>query len=144
VDRGRRLLSHTADAGFEVWGGSLGEVYAEAAVALFDTMGAPTTLAPAEPFTVMASGVDREDLLVRLLSELLARFELEDRFVTAATCIEVEMRPGSDCRAALRCEGGRVDRDREGGLAAIKAVTYHGLSVREEARGFRARVFVDV
>jgi len=69
----------------------------------------------------MASGVDREDLLVRLLSELLARFELEDRFVTAATCIEVEMRPGSDCRAALRCEAAEWTATR-GGLAAIKAV----------------------
>ena len=144
MERGRRLLSHTADAGFEVWGDSLGEVYAEAAVALFALMGTPMTLAPDEPFAVEASGVDREDLLVRLLSELLARFELEDRFVTAATCLEVATNAGSDCRAALRCEGGRVDRGREGGLAAIKAVTYHGLFVREEARGFRARVFVDV
>ncbi len=142
--RGSRLLSHTADAGFEVWGESLGDVYAEAAVALFALMGEPTTLAPTAPFDVQVSGVDREDLLVRVLSELLGRFELDGVFVTSAECVEVKTDPGADSRVGLRCTGGCVDRDREPGLAAIKAVTYHGLSVREEARGFRARVFVDV
>ncbi len=144
MTRGHRLLSHTADAGFEAWGDSLGDVYAEAAVALFSLMGAPATLAPSPAFTVEASGVDRADLLGRLLSELLARFELEGRFVTSAACPAVETRADGDVRAVLRCEGGRVDHARESGLAAIKAVTYHGLSLREERGSFRAGVFVDV
>ncbi len=144
MERGRRLLSHTADAGFEVWGASLGDVYAEAAVALFELMGAPTALAPSAAFTVKASGVDREDLLVRLLSELLARFELEGRFVTAATCAGAAVRADGDLHAALRCEGGRVAREGGSGLSAIKAVTYHGLAVREEPGRVSARVFVDV
>jgi SHS2 domain-containing protein len=144
VARGRRLLSHTADAGFEVWGDCLGDVYAESAVALFEVMGEPATLAPSAPVTVEASGVDRGDLLVRLLSELLVRFELDGLFVTGATCAAVETRPGGDVRAVLRCDGGRVDRDRETGLAAVKAVTYHGLAVEEEPGRARARVFVDV
>lgn len=142
--RGRRLLAHTADTGFEVWGPDLTDVYEEAAAALFAAMGEPRTLAPAGPFVVEASGVDREDLLVRLLSELLGRFELDGVFVTRATCSSLAIPARGDARVVLRCEGGRVDRDRETGLSAIKAVTYHGLAIREEARGFRARVYVDV
>jgi SHS2 domain-containing protein len=142
--RGHRLVEHTADGGFEVWGPTLGDLYAEAAVALFALMGRPTTLARPMSLVVNASGIDREDLLVRLLSELLARFELEGFFATAATCLRVEARAGVGARATLRCEGGRVDARRESGLAAIKAVTYHGLSVRADDGGFRARVFVDV
>jgi SHS2 domain-containing protein len=107
-------------------------------------MGAPTGLSPRRPFDIEAVGIDREDLMVRVLSELLAAFELEGRFVTGATCVEAGIRTRGDWHVRLRCEGGRVDHDREPGLAAIKAVTYHGLSLREEAPGYRARVFVDV
>lgn len=144
MKHGRRLLAHTADAGLEAWGASLGEVYAEAAVALFEVMGTPATLAPAPPLDVEATGVDRADLLVRLLAELLARFEIDGVFVTSATCTCVDVRPDGDLHAALRCEGGRVDHRRETGLSAVKAVTYHGLEVRDEEGGLRARVYVDV
>jgi protein archease len=142
--RGHRFLAHTADGGFEVWGPTLGDVYAEAAVAFYALMGTPETLARPVSLVVEVSGVDREDLLVRLLSELLARFELEGFFATAATCVGVEDRPRAGARVTLRCEGGRVDRRRETGLHAIKAVTYHGLMLRGEDGAFRARVVVDV
>lgn len=142
--RGRRILDHTADVGFEVWGATFGDALAEAAVALFDAMGDPAGLAPAPPFDVEATGVDREDLVVRLLAELLARFEIDGVFVTRASCVSAGTSEDDGARAAIRCEGGHVDRDREPGLAAVKAVTYHGLRVSDEPGRVRARVYLDV
>jgi len=144
TERVHRLLAHTADAGFEVRGASLPDVYAKSAVALFHVMGRPAGLAPTPPFRVEATGADREDLLVRILADLLTRFELEGRFVTDAVCESVTAQGDGDVRAVLVCEGGTVDRDREASLTEIKAVTYHGLEVREERGRLRARVFVDL
>ncbi len=49
-----------------------------------------------------------------------------------------------DLVATLSGAAGRVDVDREPGLVEIKAVTYHGLRIREENGTLRARVLVDL
>ena len=143
-DRGFRLLAHTADEGFEVWGTRLEALYARAAEALFHLMGEPSALEHEEPFEQVSEGVEREDALVRLLSDLLARFELEGRFVTSAECLAIDLADDGAVGVTLRCSGGRVDRDHEPTLQEVKAVTYHGLFVREDGATLRARVFVDL
>ena len=138
------MLPHTADAGFEVWGPRIEDVYEQAVLALFALMGPRPSLSPAESFEIDAAGVDREDLLVRVLTECVGRFELDGLFVTAATSDGLRRDGDGDVVTTLRCEGGTlVDRERCG-LEEVKAVTYHGLEVREDAAGFRGRVYVDL
>ncbi len=96
------------------------------------------------PLHALVRRPDREDLLVRLLSELLARFELDGLYVESAACTPLEERGDAEWRAVLRCTGGRVDRSKEGGLVEVKAVTYHGLELRQESGRWRAQVFVDL
>ena len=142
---GWRSVPHTADLALEIWAPDLERIYATAATALFESLGEPRTLEPDVPFEVASAGVDREDLLVRLLSDLLAAFEVDGRFVLSATCEALD--PGADgvdAAVTLRCEGGRVDRDREPGLQEIKAVTYHALQIREENDRIVARVVFDL
>ena len=142
--RGRRPLAHTADAGIEAWGPSFGDACAESAVALFEAMGRPGTLVPSPPFEQRSEGVDRGDAVVRLLTDLLGRFETEGRFVTSAECVSQGASPDGGVAVALRCAGGVVDRTRERGLAEVKAVTYHGLRVEDELGRVVARVYLDL
>lgn len=142
--RGHRPLAHTADAGIEAWGASFGDACAEAAVALFESMGRPGTFVPAEPFGQSSAGIDRGDAVVRLLTDLLGRFETEGRFVTSAVCVSEGPSEGGGTALVLRCEGGVVDRSRERGLAEVKAVTYHGLRVSDEPGRVVVRVYLDL
>lgn len=136
---GFRIVDHTADVGIEAWGADLGEVLARAVEGLFRVIGAPAAGASLPPWELQAEGVDREDLLVRVLTEALAAFELEGRHVASASTVRCD-----DARATLRCEGVLVDRDAEPRLQEVKAVTYHGLRIEEGSDGLRARVVLDL
>jgi SHS2 domain-containing protein len=142
-DRGFRLLPHTADEGLEAWGPDFGSACAQAALALYAVMGTPQTLAGTETWERSAAGADRADLVVRLLAALVADFEIEGRFATAASCVAPESGPG-DHAATLRLTGGRVDRTRERGLVEVKAVTYHGLRIDETPGRTTLRVYLDL
>lgn len=148
--RGFRAISHTADLGAEVWADSLESLYATAALAMFRLMGDPVTLHGTDTFTIESSGIDRDDLLVRLLSDLLVRFAQDDLYVTDARPIALSHRP--DKNGALdewiitvECKAGRIDRTSESGLIEIKAVTYHDIYVGQGDEGrYEARVIFDL
>lgn len=140
--RGWRELSHTADAGVEAWAPTLEDVYAVAAEGLFGAMGTPQTLTPAPEFEQRSAGMDAEDLLVRLLSDLVSQFAVNGYYVRSAKCVSLTQ--DAEWSIVLRCEGGVVDRSRERGLTEVKAVTYHGVSVGPAADGFRAQYYVDL
>jgi SHS2 domain-containing protein len=142
--RGSRSLSHTADEGFEVWAPTLGGIYEESVRALFRLVGEPHEVRPGPPFELTSAGVDREDLLVRLLTDVLGRFATDGAWIADAACTSIERRADGDLVATLQCRGGSVDPDAEPSLQEIKAVTYHGLEIRGDATGLHARVFVDV
>jgi len=141
--RGHRFLAHTADAGVEAWGPAFGDACAEAAVALFETMGRPSAFTPSAPFEQRSAGIDRGDAVVRLLTDLLGRFETEGRFVTSADCVAAAPDDGG-VAVTLRCAGGVVDRAREKSLTEVKAVTYHRLSVAESPGRVVVRVYLDL
>ena len=143
---GHRPLPHTADAGFEVWAPDMEGLLVESAVALFGLMGrAPDGSTTGEDLQCEAVGVDREDLLVRVLSELLVGFVVDGTYVTGAVCRALRTVDGGDLAATLVCSTLVVERTSTSGLAEIKAVTYHGLHVVEPREGgLRATVYLDL
>ena len=89
------------------------------------------------PVSVEAS--DREALLVAWLNELVYLYEAKELI-------------GADCRivslteTSLNAEvwGETLDRSRHVIVGHVKAVTYHQLHVGPTAKGWEARVVVDV
>lgn len=142
VLRGWRPLPHTADAGVEAWARSLEDLYAVAAEGLFGSMGEPETLVATPAFEQKGEGIDAEDLLVRLLSDLVSGFAVDGRYVERAQALSLTRH--AEWAVTLHCVGGRVDRDRERGLTEVKAVTYHGVEVAERAGVWTARYYVDL
>jgi SHS2 domain-containing protein len=139
------VFDHTADVGLEVRGRDLADVLATAARAVFDQVleDRPEAVETAE--TVEAAcdpelAPDPAEVLVAWLQELLYRFETA-RLVPLE--VEVESADGEAVRA--RVGFGRFDPGRHGTRLEVKAVTYHGLQVREEADGsWLARLILDV
>lgn len=127
----RRWLDHTSEVELELRAGSEAELFAEAAAALGELLGA----GHGEPVEreVRVAAHDRGALLVTWLEELVFLAEMEGLVPEGATA---RVGPGS-VEGIVR---GRCAVPRP----LVKAVTYHRLEVGQDDAGWHARVVLDV
>jgi SHS2 domain-containing protein len=128
-------VEHTADRAFRVAGKDLAELFTHAADALIRLGGRRKTKEVNVDREVQIRGFDRETLLVNWLNEILYLEEAHHETVTRVEVLEIS---DLHLKAKLYGRGGRQPK------RLIKAVTFHGLEVRETETGFEAEVVVDV
>ena len=134
-----RYVDHTADDGIVVTGPRLADVFERAAAGMFSILCElahvrPTTM---EHVTIEAS--DREELLVRWLSELNVRHQLAHVLYSEFRVDEV-----GETRLAAMVGGEKIDPSRHDIHSEIKAVTYCDLELARTANGWRAHVIFDM
>ena len=134
-----RVLEHTADVGFEAWGATREEVFANAAHALQDLSVDLSAIAAREELPIEAEGEGATELLVNWLSRLLYLFDAEGWVFRE---IRVEHLDDHCIRAVAW--GEKFDPVRHPTKLQVKAVTYHQLALEPAPEGWRARVFVDI
>jgi SHS2 domain-containing protein len=134
-----RVFDHTADLGVEISAASVEEIYAAAAVALFDLLTDLSAVRAGITREIVVTGEDQADLLVNFLREALYLWNGE-RFLIK-TCSVRELAP-QRLKALLR--GECFDPVRHRIKQEIKAVTYHQASVCETEKGWIAKVVFDV
>jgi SHS2 domain-containing protein len=78
------LIDHTADIGIRVSAPSMEGLFEEAAYALADILGGGNAVG-GEEVMVESQGIDRVDLLVRWLQEILYLIEVKDFRLSAVT-----------------------------------------------------------
>ena len=140
-----RPLEHTADVGIEVEAPSREALFAEAAVALCDTLTASRAVRPAVERELAVEAADDELLLVDFLNEVLFLFETEGLvFGDCAVELRAGAGAGGDVALRARLRGERYDRERHPLRAVVKAVTYHGLRVWRDGERWRAQVLFDL
>ena len=135
-------LDHTADVGIVATGASLEEAFSAAGEGLAALLCAPETVAEVEEREVsatVASAADVEALLVEWLSEINFQFAVGE---FAFRSFEVREVGEGVVRAVGR--GERLDPSRHRVGEGVKAVTYHGLEVRQGADGWSVRVILDI
>ena len=128
------ILEHTADVGFRVRGGSVAELFENAARAL-----ASFTLEDgggAAVRVVELRGEDYESLLVNWLSEVLY---LLDTGQFKPRQFQVESIRPDHLRARLTGGAGPAQW-----RLIVKAVTYHQIEVKEKDGRWEATVYLDV
>ncbi len=133
------LIDHTADIGIDVFGASLQELFVNAAFALFDII---TDLSKTEDkiaYKISVSGIDREQLLVSWLSELLYLHDVKN-LLFKDFCIEGI----TDNQLNATVWGEAFREDKHVIKTEIKAVTYHCLSIIQEDHHWKARVIFDI
>lgn len=133
------ILEHTADIGFQAWGADPGELFANAARAMMAIAAEDDPVSQSAERVVEIAGDGYPSLLVNWLSELLYLFD-SDEFVAGRT--EIESVAPTQLKARLR--GEPRDPARHRWKLIVKAVTYHGLEVRDLGAGWTARVFLDI
>jgi SHS2 domain-containing protein len=137
------FLDHTADVGAEIEAASLGELFAEAAQALLETIADPATVRTSLHRDFELSASDLETLLVDWLGELVYVFEVDRQLFRDAAVTLTEAADG--WRLAAVARGEPYDPERHPIRVLVKAVTWHGLAVgcREDG-AWRARVIFDI
>lgn len=139
ADGGFRVLDHPADLGIEAWGRTLSEAFREAVHGLVALIVEPATVGREDSKPLSISAADPEQLLVRVLSEVLFLLDAE-HFVVRQIMID-EM-SGTLIHGAFL--GEKLDPAKHRLNPALKAITYHQLSVTQKGGKMRAKFFVDV
>jgi len=138
VTRGFELLDHTADIAMRAHGGSLEELFANAAAGMASAMYDPDEVPGEFELPVEAAADEPDLLLVAFLNEILYTMEAE-RFVYRSA----KLRRVADGRAEGVLLGTRTPEGFRF-FAEIKAVTYHELTLVKKEEMFEATVLFDV
>jgi tRNA nucleotidyltransferase (CCA-adding enzyme) len=139
---GFRFFDHTADVGLEVNASTVSALFEEAAVALSAVLSGSAPVEPRERVSVSLTACSVEQLLVDWLVELLGRFDIE-LWLAGSGRLVVEQR-GDRWHLNGAVAGAPLDPHRQSTALPVKGITYHRLSVRQTADGWRATIVLDV
>lgn len=133
------LIEHTGDVGIVVRGASLKELFINCAIAMMEIITNREEIKTSLIRDIEVRGLDAEDLLVRWLSEinycLNTYHELYRNF---------EVEEFRDTYLKGFAKGESYDKSRHELNTEIKAVTYHGLYVKQTEEGYEARIIFDI
>jgi SHS2 domain-containing protein len=133
------VFEHTADIGVRVYGGSFAELLEDSALALLSLITDRESVRPDEEVLFETEAETGEELLIRMLSEILYLHEVRKMVFAEA---EIELTNGYKLRGRLR--GEKTDVSRHELLLDIKAATYHNLKIERVNDRFMAEIIFDI
>jgi SHS2 domain-containing protein len=137
------VFEHTADLGLRISGSSLDELFADAGRGLISQLANLSAVRPVSVKTFALANESLDFLLFDWLSELLYAFE-ESRLLLAEFDVRILQSDG-EYQLAATCRGETADFERHELDHEVKAITYHGLFVRQtDDGGWEAEVIVDI
>ena len=133
------ILEHTADIGLRIYGRTLPELFVHSALGLVAIAVDMQNVTPSERLALSAQGADLKELLVNWLSDVLYFMDAEGWVFSDFRVLEWKA-------DAIQAEGWGQRRSlaERSQAVAVKAVTYHQISVREAAEGWEAVVYFDI
>lgn len=134
-----KYIEHPSDVGFEAYGATLEELFANAALAMYSFMTDVDAIAETEESAVAVQAEDLYSLMFDWLDELLFLFESES-LVMKRFDISVNE---SEFSIQGTCSGGTFDPEKHESGIIIKAVTYNMMEVKQNDT-WHARVVLDV
>ena len=149
---GFESVDHTADAAIRGWGRDLSELFASMARGLFDVIAGTDSVRAVRARTIELRSETIDELLHDWLEALNTLHQVHgelyrdfDVRVGDAALLEDSNAAGSgDLSLRARAIGERIDPARHELRMEVKAVTWHGLSVRRTEEGYEAHVLFDI
>lgn len=133
-------LEHTADLRIAFYGRTIGELFENAGLGLFELMVDPLGESPVDRREIQVDGDDLEELIVNWLRLLHGLYVVDDEVVTALDGCRVD----DDGRVVGYAGVVPFDSTIHQRLREIKAVTYHDVRVEKEGDRWSARIVFDV
>ena len=134
-----RLIDHTADFGIHVFGADPKDLFANAALAMFDQIVAIDTLKGTGEYNLDITGDDWPDLMVNWLRELLFLWTGKAMLVKKVDILSI-----AEYKLSAKLHVDPFDLNRHEIKIEIKAVTYHQIQVESGPAGWEAKIIFDV
>ena len=133
------LIDHTADIGIRVTETTIKGLFETAAHAMFEQITDTSKLSGANTKDIHVKGIDRPDLLINWLRELLWCWTIDKCLIN-----QVVIKKLHDDHLKAKVSYDAFDLKTHEILKDIKAVTYHGISVDQTDAGWQATIIFDV
>lgn len=133
------LVEHPADVGIEAEDATLQEAFERAAEGLISVIIDLSMIEPRQEQTISVEADDKEQLLVRWLSEILYLYDGQ-HFLSK----EFHIKEFSHKKLTADVGGEQFDENKHQTKLDVKAVTYHQLVVKEDTHGAYVRVYLDI
>ena len=133
------IIEHTADVGLRIFGETLETLFINAGVAFFELITEIEKVGEKEAVDFSVTAEDRKELLVRWLSELHFKFEVDRLLFRRFRISKI-----SEKFLEAKVYGEKFDSARHQLKTEIKGVTYHQLKVEPTKGGWVAEVIFDV
>ncbi len=133
------IIEHTADIGIVAYGADIKQVFANAALGLFNLMADLGNLKEGVKREIELSAEDIEVLLVQWLNELIYISEVEHVLFK-----RFEINELSNTRLKAACFGEKIKAGQHRLKREIKAATYHMLKLNKENGSYQVRIIFDI
>ena len=134
-----KYIEHPSDVGFEVYGDTLEELFANAAIAMYSIMTDVDEIEGEEEREIAINSEDLYSLMFDWLDELIFLFDSES-LVMRSFDIAIDE---SNFSIQGTCKGGKFDPSTHESGIIIKAVTYNMMQIKKNDV-WSARVVLDV
>jgi len=136
-------IDHTGDIGIRVTASSRAQLFERAAVGTFHVLTDLSTVKPTDETAVTVEGRDQEALMVRWLSELNYRHTVDRQLFCTFSVTTIE-KIEDGLRLTATAHGEPIDPDRHSVYTEIKAITFHGMDIRQTDEGWTVQVIFDM
>lgn len=139
VEKPFEIIDHTADIGMVAYGADIKQVFANAALGLFNLMADLDDVKEEVQHQVELSAEDAEVLLVEWLNELIYIHDVEHLIFKR---FEIDKLTSTEIKA--RCFGEKIKLGQHRLKREIKAATYHMLRINKKDGGYEVQVIFDI
>jgi len=129
----------TADVAFEAYGKDLNELFANAALAMFEVMINTKQIEPKIERKVRIEGNDLQSLMFNWLNSLLVFVDSEN---LAFSKFEVRI-DEEKLKLEAICKGEEIKREKHETRTHVKAATYHQMEIKKN-KIWKAKVILDI
>lgn len=133
------VIEHTADIGIVAYGADIKQVFANAALGLFNLMADLDNLKESVKREIELSAEEVEVLLVEWLNELIYISEVEHIIFK-----RFEINEFSNTRLKATCFGEKIKPGQHRLKREIKAATYHMLKLNKEDGSYKVSIIFDI
>jgi len=129
-----KILDHTADVMFEVYGKTLNELFKNAATAIFDTMVKRSTIKIKIKKEIELESSNVEQLLFDFIEELIY---IKDAEYLIFKDFKIKIK---DNKLTAILEGDKINPKKQILLTDVKAITLHKFSLKKSKQGYSINV----
>lgn len=133
------IVDHTADIAIKAYGGTLKELFQNAALGMFNILADLEGIKPSTEIAVKVDGIDKEELLTAWLEELLYNFYTKNIIFSEFNITEL-----TDTDLTAKVKGRFIGENRNRLKTEIKAATRHELKIDKINGMYEVRVVFDI